>query len=666
MNLTRFTRNFGFRQAMLLTAGCFALIALGVTVVTIISRKYSRQGTQQTETLTRQFLPGLVTLARLQDAALTLKSITYQFALARDEEAMKQQKQAFQEATVQVNRSISLLKLLAKDEPTQRFLAAFAEDEERYRKSAEKFQTELAVGEFEKAMATLDQQVGPAQDKIETQLGALNEQYFQLSNAAGVRTTVLLAQSDHFGLLATVVLTGFTLLCLGLSLAATRALLAQVEARDAERQAAQVTLEKRVEERTAALRASEERIRLIVDTASDAIITTDATGAITAWNRQAELTCGWTQAEALGRNFSEMLVAPSHREAHRQRLDHFFASGDGAALNQRTEIGVLHQDGHELPVELAISPIRLGTTVLFSAFLHDITERKHAESELRRIHRQLLDTSRQAGMAEVASSVLHNVGNVLNSVYTSIGIATDKVSRLKAAGLGRVAELVNEHTEELPAFFAEHPQGSKLPKFLTQLAEHFIAERQTVLRELASLRANIEHINEIVAMQQSFAGSGGVVETLPLDGVIEDALRMNANAFLRHGTHLVREFDPAIPPIPFDRNKLLLILMNLVRNAKYACDEGGGTHKQVTVRAQLNGGKFAKVSVSDNGIGIAPENLTRIFEHGFTTRKQGHGFGLHSSALAASEMGGSLRAHSDGPGTGATFTIEIPLTPENS
>jgi signal transduction histidine kinase len=100
--------------------------------------------------------------------------------------------------------------------------------------------------------------------------------------------------------------------------------------------------------------------------------------------------------------------------------------------------------------------------------------------------------------------------------------------------------------------------------------------------------------------------------------------------------------------------------MNLVRNAKYACDDGGRTDKCVTVRTH-NGNGFARISVSDNGIGIAPENLTRIFEHGFTTRKEGHGFGLHSSALAATEMGGSLRVHSDGPGLGATFTIELPF-----
>ena len=84
----------------------------------------------------------------------------------------------------------------------------------------------------------------------------------------------------------------------------------------------------------------------------------------------------------------------------------------------------------------------------------------------------------------------------------------------------------------------------------------------------------------------------------------------------------------------------------------------------ITVRAQPNGAGLAIISVADNGIGIPAENLTRIFAHGFTTRKHGHGFGLHSSALAASEMGGALRVQSDGHGCGATFTIELPLSPK--
>ena len=291
----------------------------------------------------------------------------------------------------------------------------------------------------------------------------------------------------------------------------------------------------------------------------------------------------------------------------------------------------------------------------------DITDRKRAEADAQALNRQLFNLSREAGMAEVASNVLHNVGNVLNSVNVSLGLATEKVNRLKAPTLGRVATLLEEHAQNLPAFLAEHPQGSLLPHFLGQLAGHFAAEQQALLRELASLQKNLEHINDIVAMQQHYATAGGLMEVLPLAEVVEDALRMNAAACERHGTRVVCEWDPVIPPIPLDRNKVLLILVNLIRNAKYACDESGRKDKRITVRTELNGADKVTISVSDNGVGIPAENLPRIFEHGFTTRKNGHGFGLHSSALAAQDMGGSLTVSSAGSGRGATFTIELPV-----
>ena len=292
---------------------------------------------------------------------------------------------------------------------------------------------------------------------------------------------------------------------------------------------------------------------------------------------------------------------------------------------------------------------------------HDVTERKDAEVALAKVHRELMDASRIAGMAEVATSVLHNVGNVLNSVNTSVNVAMGKVTQLKAAGLDRIALLVNDHADDLPGFFTAHPQGLRLPKFLTQLAQHFDAGQQTLLNELSSLRRNIEHINEIVAMQQSYAGGGGVVEMVSLAEVIEDALRMNAGAFERHGSNLVRELDPSLPHLNIDRNKLLLILVNLIRNAKYACDDGNGADKRITVRTERDHDERVRISVSDTGVGIPSANITRIFEHGFTTRKNGHGFGLHSSALAAREMGGSLTVNSEGLGFGATFTIDIPV-----
>jgi signal transduction histidine kinase len=149
------------------------------------------------------------------------------------------------------------------------------------------------------------------------------------------------------------------------------------------------------------------------------------------------------------------------------------------------------------------------------------------------------------------------------------------------------------------------------------------------------------------------------MEMVRVTDLVEDALRMNSTSLCRHDIHVVKEFE-SVPAISVEKHKVLQILVNLVRNAKQACDDTALVEKRLTIRV-TNGDDRVRIAVSDNGCGISPENLTRIFGHGFTTKKGGHGFGLHSSALAARELGGALTVHSDGPGTGATFTLELPV-----
>ena len=297
------------------------------------------------------------------------------------------------------------------------------------------------------------------------------------------------------------------------------------------------------------------------------------------------------------------------------------------------------------------------------AVVQDITERRLAEQQLEQVHKQLLVASRQAGMAEVATNVLHNVGNVLNSVNVSASLIAEGIKKSKCAGLARAAALLSEHAHDLATFLAG-AQGKHLPPYLQELAADLVRERDTATAELSALRSNVEHIKEIVAMQQSYARRGGVIDTLDIRVLVEDSLRMNEGAFSRHGVVLSRDFED-VPPIQVDKHKVLQILVNVIRNAKYACDEAKAGEKRVTVRVRA-ANDSALISVIDTGVGIPKENLNRIFNHGFTTRPDGHGFGLHSSALAAKALGGSLHAESAGPGQGATFTLTLPFAPPES
>jgi len=287
-------------------------------------------------------------------------------------------------------------------------------------------------------------------------------------------------------------------------------------------------------------------------------------------------------------------------------------------------------------------------------------QRNRAEASLATAHRELVETSRKAGMAEVATGVLHNVGNVLNSVNVSAGLVLEKLRRSKASKVSKAANLLVERNGKLAEYLTQDPNGQKLPGYMAKLGTHLIEENADLLSEVDQLSRNIEHIKEVVAMQQSYAKVSGVFEDLPLERLVEDAIAMNIGACERHGVTLERRFSPA-PPVHVDRHRVLQILINLIRNAKYALDDSKRTDKRLTISIEPAGETSVRVMFADNGIGIPQENLTRIFGHGFTTRRDGHGFGLHSGANAAKEMDGSLSAHSDGLGHGATFTLELPV-----
>jgi PAS domain S-box-containing protein len=295
----------------------------------------------------------------------------------------------------------------------------------------------------------------------------------------------------------------------------------------------------------------------------------------------------------------------------------------------------------------------------------DITQLKLAEERIEQVHRQLLEVSRRAGMADVATGVLHNVGNILNSINVSTNLLVEQVKASRVHSAAKLADLFEEHAADLRRFLTEDQRGRQVPAYLKQLAGRLREEQGGWLRELESLVRNVDHIKEIVAMQQSYARVSGVTETVPVRELVEDALKMHSGAYLRHAVNLVREYEE-VPPITVDKHKVLQILVNLLSNAKYACDEGGPAEKRVTVRIAPAADDRVKIEVADNGVGIPPENLTKVFGHGFTTRRSGHGFGLHSGALAAKELGGTLTASSPGPGQGATFVLDLPLVPPES
>jgi sensor domain CHASE-containing protein len=289
-------------------------------------------------------------------------------------------------------------------------------------------------------------------------------------------------------------------------------------------------------------------------------------------------------------------------------------------------------------------------------------EYDHMVERLATTQKVLMEQSYHSGMAEVAIGVLHNVGNVLNSVNVSCTLIMDQLRESSIGDVSEVAGLMNRPDGDLCHFLKEDSRGQMIPIFIASLATVLEEERQAMLRETKALHGRIEHIKEIVVMQQNYGQISTVSESILPEQLMEGSVKLNADELAQHNVTVQREYQ-AVPSITVNKHKVLQILINLINNAKNACTDCGCKEKNITLRIFSSTPDSVKMQVADNGIGITRENLTQIFQYGFTTRKSGRGFGLHSSALTAKELGCSLTANSDGPGFGATFTLELPCHP---
>jgi signal transduction histidine kinase len=320
---------------------------------------------------------------------------------------------------------------------------------------------------------------------------------------------------------------------------------------------------------------------------------------------------------------------------------------DGGAFSQARLDAVMMISG-----QLALS--------LERAQLYDGLERKISEQtqQLHDAQGQLVAEARRAGMAQIATNVLHNVGNVLTSVNISAHVLTTKIRQSPVRRVGDIARLLDDQAGDLGDFFGPGGRGRLLPGYLHDLADTLGAEREQLLAELQRLSGSVDHIKNVIAMQQSYAGSGRLLEPACIADLVDDALRIQEASMARHGVQVRRDYA-AVDEVPLDRTRVMQILVNLLENAVQAMDEIEG-ERNLSIRVREESGSIV-VSVQDCGCGISADNLPRIFSHGFTTKLDGHGFGLHSCAVAAQEMGGSLTAHSAGPGMGATFVLQVPI-----
>lgn len=301
-----------------------------------------------------------------------------------------------------------------------------------------------------------------------------------------------------------------------------------------------------------------------------------------------------------------------------------------------------------------------------SGVIIDIHKDKMAEEKINALNKQLVDTARRAGMAEVASSILHNIGNVLNSSNVSVEQLKASYSRSCYQKFFKAVEMINQHADDLSAYLTHDPKGQLIPKYLSSLSQILIEEERKNQDEINNLVNGLAHIKDIVSLQKSVSGLSSLNEKIYIPELIESAINMTLNSYKGEQIEVCKEFGDC-PMVFTDKSKLLQILVNLIQNAKDAVLQNNDVpFKEIKLVLQQHKGNKIQIKVIDNGIGIELADVKQIFAFGFTTKQQGHGFGLHSAALSAQEMGGSLHAESEGYGKGSRFTLTLPLIKDSA
>jgi PAS domain S-box-containing protein len=396
-----------------------------------------------------------------------------------------------------------------------------------------------------------------------------------------------------------------------------------------------------------------DRVKTVLDTLSESVVVADKDERIVFANEAFSKTISQSEASFLGHKLSFL---PWVQTKNNQTSDDFpwtKTLRDGAA-NRNSRLLMKNGNDEDLISIVNSTPIigpdgqQKGIMTCFT----DVTELEHKNKEL-------ITISHSAGMAEVATNVLHNVGNVLNNVNTYASLIAHKIDTLKLPKLKEAIQMIIDHSDDLGAFFTNDPRGKHIPSYLKKTTDLLIDDQKDVAEKMKALKSGIEHINEIIRMQQSYAKVQKCETPTSIREIVENAIAINTSLQQSQIT-VVREFGD-IDNILIDRAKVLQVLVNLVKNSTEALAACRTEEKILTIRSSGSNENLLRIEVSDNGIGITPEQQTKIFRHGFTTKSKGSGFGLHSSALTAKELGGTLTVHSEGQGCGATFILELPI-----
>lgn len=278
--------------------------------------------------------------------------------------------------------------------------------------------------------------------------------------------------------------------------------------------------------------------------------------------------------------------------------------------------------------------------------------------ELKQARSELVDKAHKAGMADLAANVLHNVGNILNSVNVSVAMIDDKLKRSKLLNLKQASRLLEKHAGDLENFILNDRRGKKLLNYFIKLEEPFSKEHEELGKQAARLTENMKLMIDVVSAQQSYSNAGRIIEYFALEDLVQDTLVLQAATIERHGLNLVTDYQP-VEEVQVEKSKIIHILVNLFKNAKESMSDLDPGKRMISLKT-FQDDDYVYLSIIDIGCGIPKEDLKKIFNHGYTTKSYGHGFGLHSCANYMNELGGGIRVESEGHGKGTSVTLSFP------
>jgi len=412
-------------------------------------------------------------------------------------------------------------------------------------------------------------------------------------------------------------------------------------------------LENRVNERTRDLEESEIKIRAVLDNIGEGILVLDESGTIESLNPAAMTIFALESNEAIG--LHSTLLAGGYD------VDKFAESEQQSDNQQPKECLGLRADGNTFPMEIVVSGMLIGHKRMRACIVRDITARKETEQTLADAQNQLVDAAHKSGMADMATGVLHNIGNILNSV----NLASEEIHRIsnnsKITGLLKAGDMLLKNDDNIDDFLTQDARGKKLPEYFIKIGKVLNIEISDIQKESKELIAKTTMMKEVISTQQTYARSGFHNEQLNLPELVEDALKIQDAALKKWGVKLNTQFSNT-PACIGQKSKLLQVITNLIKNAKEAMGDNDQFNKpkEMLIETGMANNNTVYLKIKDNGCGINEKQLTKIFNHGFTTKKTGHGFGLHTCANAMTEMKGSLNVDSEGVQKGACFTVKLP------